>query len=113
MMPATSTCKPWCTDHQNPNECLTKTTIWDNGEEEKAEYEEGSVAAQFQALGLPKDVAWINLTVSQDEDDEQPLADLQLFEAGNYEAVAAVHLGYDGLKELYSNLTTVMKEHLQ
>lgn len=111
-MPATPTCKPWCNSHQAPNECYTTRTIWDNGEEEKqaVEPEAGSMAALFQAnANLPRDIAWINLIVSQDEDDEQPLLDLHLFEAGGDEAVARVWLGADGMKELHSALGAVLK----
>lgn len=113
-MPATSDCKPWCTDHQEPNECFTQRWILDGDEKETPAVsvpEPGSLAAQFQALGgLPEDVATIVLIASQDEEDDQPLMHLEFRKAGNHEAVAALHLDRDELAETHKNLGSMLRD---
>lgn len=104
--------KPWCSDHKSDYEdsCFTQVVLYDNGEEEETKPAEGSLAAQFQALGGPEDIAWVQFVASQEvEEDEQALMDLQFFKAGDYEAVCNLHLDLDGLRELHSNLGDVLR----
>lgn len=111
-MSDTHTHKHWCTDHKSVGEdsCFTQFIVYDNGEEEKTELEEGSFGAQLKAVGgWPSEVAWVSFIVSQDETDEEPLIDLHFFEAGNYEPISTLHLEMDGLKEFHSNLADAMK----
>ena len=53
-MSDTHTHKHWCTDHKSVGEdsCFTEFIVYDNGEEEKTEPEEGSFSAQLKAVGV-------------------------------------------------------------
>lgn len=109
-MTATSNCKPWCTDHQGADECYTRFVIYDKGDEEKAEPTEGSLAAQFKAFGgLPVDISWIAFVAAQDEEDEQPVMDLQFYETEGDEPNSTLHLDMEALKELHSNFGAILK----
>ncbi|PTT69233.1 hypothetical protein [Arthrobacter sp. HMWF013] len=102
----------WRSDHKSEYEdsCFTQVVLYDNGDEEETKPAEGSLAAQFQALGGSKDIAWVQFIASQDvEEDERPLTDLQFVKARDYEALCNLHLDIDGLRELHSNLGDVLK----
>lgn len=113
-MTATPTCKPWCTDHQTLGEdaCYTRFVIYDNGkEDEQAEHAEGSNAAQLQALGgVPAEISWIAFVASQDEEDEDPVMDLQFYEAGGDEPTATLGLDVNVIKQLRSGLGAVLND---
>src|SRR5687768_11248130 len=94
-MTVSPTCKPWCTDHQDPNECLTRILIYDKGKDETEESEPapGSLAAQFQAFGgWPAEISWITFVASQDDEDEYPVMDLQFFEGGGKDQNSNLHV---------------------
>lgn len=110
-MTKTPTCKPWCTDHQEPDECYTRFVIYDDGAEEKAAPAPGSLAAQMRALGgWPAEISWIAFVAAQDEEDEHPVMDLQFYEAGGDEANSTLHLDADVLKKLHSELGAIIKD---
>jgi hypothetical protein len=106
-MTATPACKLWCTNHQVPDECYTRFTIYDDGEEEgRKPAPPGSTAAPFE---FPKDIGWISFVGSQDEEDEQPIMELHLFEAGADEPIVKLPLDMNALKELHANFGAIIR----
>jgi hypothetical protein len=70
-----------------------------------------SLAAQFNALGWPKKIAWIRFHGSLDEEDEEPVMELTFHEAGDHDNAAAVlQLDVDGLKALNANRDAAPKD---
>ncbi|NOJ60004.1 hypothetical protein [Arthrobacter sp. 260] len=111
-MAEAQTHKHWCADHKSDYEdsCFTQVVLYDNNEDEATQPAKGSLAAQFQAMGGSKDIAWVQFVASHDvEEDDQPLTDLQFFTAWDYEALGNLHLSIVGLRELHSNLGDVLK----
>lgn len=112
-MTATPTCKPWCSDHLTVGEdsCYTRYVIYDDGTEERAEPAEGSFAAQFKAHGgFPGEISWIAFVASQDEEDEEPVMDLQFYEAGRDEATCTLSVDVNVIKQLRSGLGAVLSD---
>ena len=112
-MTATPTCKPWCTEHLTVGEdsCYTRYVIYDKGEVGKSEPDEGPLAAQVEAVGgFPGEISWIAFVASQDEEDEQPVMDLQFYEAGADEANCTLSLNSSVLMELRSSLGAILSE---
>lgn len=108
-MPATSSCKPWCTDHQGADECYTSFSIHDDGREAER-FDPESLAGQFAALGrFPGQVSWVSFVACQEDDDEHPAIDLQFFEAGADEMNCHLHLSLEELKDLHRNLGTAIR----
>lgn len=117
-MTALSNCKPWCMDHKTVGEdsCYTRFVIYDDGNE-SAEVEPGSssLAAQSWASGgLPAEISWIAVVASQDDEDEDPLMDLQFYEAGETgEQNSILHVDMAGLKQLHSALGAILRDFSQ
>lgn len=113
-MTATSNCKPWCTDHKTvgENSCYTHFVIHDDGREEEVASVPGTLAAEFEALGGgPSDISWVAFVVSQDEEDEHPLMDLEFYGPGESgDQKANLHLEIDGLKQLHSSLGAILRD---
>lgn len=112
-MTATPTCKPWCSDHLTVGEdsCYTRYIIYDDRKEERAEPAEGSLAAQFEALGgFSGEISWIAFVASQDDEDEKPVMDLQFYETGRDEATFTLSLDVNVIKQLRSGLGTVLSD---
>tara|TARA_R100000935_G_scaffold56524_1_gene88266 strand:- start:414 stop:797 length:384 start_codon:yes stop_codon:yes gene_type:complete len=106
-MRATSPCKRWCTDHQEPNECYTEVVIYDNGvDERRTPPAPGSVAAMFE---YPKDIGWIKFCAGQDQEDEQPVMDLHFFEPGEVEPIVRLPLDTNLIKGLHSELGALVR----
>lgn len=110
-MTATPTCKPWCTDHKSADECYTRFTIYDDGREESAKPDPDSLAGQFAALGgFPGQVSWISFVACQEDEDENPVMDLQFFEAGADEITCSLSLNLEQLKEFHASLGAVIRD---
>jgi hypothetical protein len=95
------------------SECFTRFVIYDDGSEAKAAPAPGSLAAQFQGLGRwPAEISRIAFVASQDEEeDEQPVMNLQFFEAGDdAEQNSDLSIELDGLKDLYAHLGAILRK---
>ncbi|MET3708875.1 hypothetical protein ABIB17_003524 [Arthrobacter sp. UYEF6] len=60
--------------------------------------------------GFPGEISWIAFVASQDEEDEQPVVDLQFYEAGADEANCTLSLNSSVLMELRSSLGAILSE---
>ena len=109
-----STCKPWCTNHQDAgaNECYTSFEIYNDGKEARAAPVPGSMAAQIQALGgWPAEISRVDFVASQEEEDDSPVMNFHFFEAGGDAEIASdLPLDLEALKKLHGSLGTIIQK---